>query len=57
MSNHTKFKTTKENLLTPRPCPSCKREMSREFLEERLKQRGKKIAKGRREGWTIKALK
>lgn len=37
-------RATKEYALTPRPCPSCNRLMDKEFLEERYRQRGKRIS-------------
>ncbi len=40
----SRVKMTKDKILEPRDCPRCGRFMSREFLVERNKQRGKKIS-------------
>lgn len=50
---HARAKITTEYRLTPRPCKRCKRWMSREFLEEHLKEmtriKGDKISKAHKD--------
>lgn len=40
-----KWRSTKENLLTPRPCNHCGQWMTREFLEWKRKARNVKLSR------------
>lgn len=40
-----KFKATKENMLKPRPCPTCGQMKSKEYLEEKYKKKGAAVKK------------